>query len=166
MNQVSERADPVPVYRRGIASITAIRGVIRRFLPACTATISAFAAFPIIAEPARAPIVLSLVTLQIASLTVGYGLGLEVLRRWLYPDAGIDGRRSFICGLASPLALGVASIFLQGTTNLVKIAAVAALAGAGMAAIMFLAWLRPTPNLEHHVVLGLTQSRPDQLPGT
>ena len=168
MTQLPTTTSPseTALYRRGIASDVAARGLLRRFLPACAGVLGTMVLVPITVEPDRTSSLLPLVTIQIAGLTVGFGLGLECLRRWLYPDANIDGRRSLVCGLASPLVLGIASFFTQGMHSLVKISAVCAVAGCSMAAVMFLAWLRPTPGHEALESAALPTSAPEQLAGT
>lgn len=132
-------------YRPGIPSHTAARGVLRRFLPASAGIMGVLSLVPIVADPTRALIVLGIVAFEVTWLTFGYGVGLELLRRWLYPDAAVDGRRSVVAGLTTPLALGIVSAFTQGA-HTATICVASTLVGLGMAAVMFFAWMRPTPD--------------------
>ena len=66
-------------------------------------------------------------------------------RRWLYPGAGVTGRRSVIAGVLSPLALFITAVMGAGL-NSVQIVAVLFLVGVLLALGMFFAWLSPTPE--------------------
>lgn len=147
MTQLVEHEAPSAVlapYARGVPAEVVARGLIGRFIPASVGIMSALALIPILTEPRRAGIVLSLMTMETACVIVGYGATLSVMRRWLYPDADINGRRSVIAGLFSPLTLGIASLFLQGRGEMIAPASI--LAGAGMAVVLFFPWLQPTPG--------------------
>ena len=78
-------------------------------------------------------------------MTLGFGVGLTGLRRWLYPDAKVEGRRSLIAGLLSPFVVFMAAGFSGGLT-IVPFVAVLVLVGVIMALAMFFAWLSPTPD--------------------
>ena len=80
------------------------------------------------------------------ALTAGFGLGLLGLRRWLYPDAKLDGSRSFVAGLMSPLGLFIAATMTARGWNAVELSFVLVLVGVVMAVGMFFAWLAPTPE--------------------
>jgi hypothetical protein len=84
------------------------------------------------------------VALPSVGLALGYGIGLEGLRRWLFPDAGVDGRRSLVAGIVSPLALftwvTVVAESLGGLTLPVGVG-VLLLVGFLMAVVMFFPWL-------------------------
>ncbi len=103
----------------------------------------ALALVSIYSEPSGAGIVLSIMALNTTSVIAGYGAALAVMRRWLYPDAGVDGRRSVVAGLFSPLALGIASAFMQGAQRPTQ-ALASVLAGAAMALVLYFPWLQPT----------------------
>ena len=79
------------------------------------------------------------------ALTLGFGLGLLGLRRWLYPDAKLDGPRSFIAGLVAPLALFIAGSMGGGWTA-TQLPFLLGLVGVVIAVAMFFAWLTPTPE--------------------
>lgn len=148
MTQLTTHETPGPElapYTRGVPAEVVARGLVGRFIPASVGIMSAFALIPILAEPRRAGIVLSIMAMQTASIIVGYGATLAVLRRWLYPDAGIDGRRSVVAGLFSPLALGIVSVFTQGAQRPLQMSA-SLVAGAAMAVVLYFPWLRPTPG--------------------
>lgn len=134
-------------YRPGIPAHTAARGVLRRFIPGSAGIMSVLSLASIVADPTRAFIVMGIVAFEVTWLAFGYGVGLELLRRWLYPDAAVDGRRSVVAGLMTPLALGIVSVFTQGA-HTATIGVASTLVGLGMAAVMFFAWLRPTPDME------------------
>ena len=82
-----------------------------------------------------------------SGLTLGFGLGLTALRRFLYPDAAVDKRRSLLAGLCSPLYLGLVSIFTQGAT-LTEVAGFSVLTGAAVGLALFFPWLSRTPTQE------------------
>lgn len=148
MTQLVEREAPpttVAPYTRGVPAEVVTRGLVGRFIPASVGIMTTFALIIIVAEPPRAGIVLSILAPQAASVIVGYGASLAVMRRWLYPDAGIAGRRSVVAGLFTPLALGIVSAFMQGANRPMQVAASIA-AGAAMAVVMYFPWLRPTPG--------------------
>lgn len=147
MTQLVEQEAPpsaVAPYARGVPAEVVARGLVGRFIPASAGIMTAMALIPILSEPRRTGIVLSIMTMETASVIVGYGAALAVMRRWLYPDAGIDGRRSVVAGLFSPLALGIASLFFQGRGEMIVPTSI--LAGAGMALVLYFPWLRPTPG--------------------
>jgi len=132
-------------YERGLPFSSVFIGTLGRFLPGSAGIISAVGLLALIHDPSRWPILFGLVGLEVAGLTVGFGMGLEGLRRWLYPDAGVEGRRSIVAGLCSPLALAIVSVFSQGA-SLSDIAVFSTLAGTIMALLMYFAWLSPTPE--------------------
>ena len=141
---VEHEAEPAVVapYARGVPAEVVARGLVSRFIPASAGIMTAMALITTISQPQRVGIVFSIMTMETACVIVGYGAALAVMRRWLYPDAGIAGRRSVIAGLFSPLALGIASAFLQGRRDMIVPASI--LAGAGMALVLFFPWLQPT----------------------
>jgi hypothetical protein len=79
------------------------------------------------------------------AVTVGFGLGLTALRRWLYPDAKVDGRRSAIAGFLSPFLVFIGVTLIRGMTS-AELGWVLVLVGVIMALGMFFAWLSPTPE--------------------
>jgi hypothetical protein len=154
MTQLMERPQTtanVAPYVRGVPATVVARGLTTRFIPASVGIMGVFALFPILDDPSRTGIVLSLMTAETAGIIIGYGAALSVMRRWLYPDAGIDGRRSVVAGLFSPVALGIVSVFMQGPRR-GFIALACVLAGAAMASVMYFPWLRPTPGKQTLVV--------------
>ena len=78
-------------------------------------------------------------------LTLGFGIGMEGLRRWLYQDAEVDGRRSVVAGLLSPLALFISVALFQPIFTLFG-PGVFFLVGIVMAVVMYFPWLSPTPE--------------------
>jgi hypothetical protein len=129
-------------YERGVSLREAIQGALTRFLPGSVAGllgILAYGGFPNFL--ANLPGYVGLV----GSLTLGFGLGLEAMRRWLYPDAKVNGGRSLVAGLmGGPLwfawiALGPSIPGLLGYGVFV-------LFGLVLALLMFFAWFTPTPE--------------------
>jgi hypothetical protein len=79
-------------------------------------------------------------------LAVGFGLGLVALGHWLYPDANVSGRRSFIAGLVSPIAILASSWISRGFQGSTEMMVASLLTGVVLALVMFFAWLSPTPE--------------------
>ncbi len=94
---------------------------------------------------------------QVGPLAIGFGFGLFGLHRWLYPDSEITGRKSFIAGLLTPIAMLGAGVLLQLQPALVSL-----LVGIAMAAAMFFPWLSPTP--EERRSNRYKPDQPDRLP--
>ena len=90
-------------------------------------------------------------------LAIGFGLGLFGLHRWLYPDSEVTGRKSFIAGLLTPIAMLGAGVLLQ-----LQPAFLSLLVGIAMAVGMFFPWLSPTP--EEGRSNRFEPEQPDQLP--
>ena len=87
-------------------------------------------------------------------MATGYWAGLEVMRRWLYPDAAVDGRRSVIAGFMSPVALFILWTFSTGL-GAWETLILFGLIGFVMAVLMFFAWLTPTPDEKALLTNGL-----------
>jgi hypothetical protein len=141
--QETTPAEVVP-YRRGVSLKATLRGAFKRFLPAAGVLYGGAAVLGMFIEPSAW--LIPGLALVAGGLTAGFGLGLEVLRRWLYPDAKVDGRRSMVAGLLSPFALMAAAAFaFPGGMGPVKLTLVVVLTGVLMALAMFFPWLTPTP---------------------
>ena len=142
MENLPEEVRPAEVISgvRGVPLSLAARGTLTRFLPASVAVMGAFSIPAILYDPSRLLLVLGIVGLESLCLTVGFGAGLLALRRWLFPSAKIEGKRSFFAGLMSPLALGIASVFTQGASFL-ELTSYSAIAGLGMAVVLYSPWL-------------------------
>ncbi len=143
------QAEVIPGVR-GVPLSLAAKGTLARFLPASGAVMGAFAIPAVLDDPSRLLVILGVVGLEVLGLSVGFGAGLLGLRRWLFPSAKIGGKRSFFAGLMSPLALGIAFVFTQGA-SLVEIASFSAVAGLGMAVVLYSPWLssggEPAPEV-------------------
>ena len=138
----AESHDLLP-YERGLPFRDVLKGSLTRFLPGCVVGLAGILAWGQPDILANLPGYLALV----AVATVGFGIGLEGLRRWLFPDAKIDGGRSFVAGLmVGPIwfSVIVASMIpaLQGP----QAWAFFPLIGLILAVLMFFAWLTPTPE--------------------
>ncbi len=128
--------------KRGLPLKETLRGALSRFLPSSILSLSAVTAiigsiFPL-GEFLLGVLIVS------GMLTLGFGAGLEGLRRWLYPDAGVDGRRSIVAGLMAPLALFIPLLF-QGVSEFLGMS-VLFIVGVAMAVGMFFPWLTATPG--------------------
>jgi hypothetical protein len=139
----TESHDLVP-YERGLPFRDVLRGSLTRFLPGSVvglAGILAWGGWPNFL--ANLPGYLALV----AVATVGFGIGLEGLRRWLFPDAKIDGGRSFVAGLmVGPIWFSVIVASLIPALQGPQAWAFFPLIGVILAVLMFFAWLTPTPE--------------------
>lgn len=134
-------------YRRGTSLREIAKGALARFLPGSLITLTGLRAIFDISMPGSVLATTAVLLGFAGALTGGFGLTLLALRRWLYPDAELGGRRSFLAGLGSPLALfavaavGPSWILTQLPVLLVLVGMVTALG-------MFFAWLSPTPKLD------------------
>ena len=132
-------------YVRGIPMKDIATGALGRFLPGALTTMVGAA---LILEFSVSGPVLGVVGgfLGIAAtLTAGFGLGLFGLRRWLYPDANVSGRRSFIAGLMAPFALFIGATGAQ-SWNVLLLPVLLILVGMILALGMYFAWLTETPE--------------------
>jgi hypothetical protein len=134
-----QQAEVIP-SGRGVPLGVAVKGTLARFLPASFSVMGAFSIPAILYDPSRSLLVLGIVGLEVLGLSVGFGTGLLALRRWLFPSAKIEGRRSFFAGLMSPLALAITSVFTQGA-SIVELTSYSAIAGLGMAVVLYSPWL-------------------------
>ena len=76
-------------------------------------------------------------------MTVGYGVALLAMRRWLFPDARPDSLRSFLAGVLAPFAVFVSLVAGLGFGYLPILSVVM---GMVCALGLFVAWLTPTPE--------------------
>lgn len=140
----AESHDLVP-YERGLPFRDVLRGSLTRFLPGSVVGLTGILAWR--GWPgdvlANLPGYLALV----AVATVGFGIGLEGLRRWLFPDAKIDGSRSFVAGLmVGPIWFSIIVAELIPALQGPQAWAFFPLIGVILAVLMFFAWLTPTPE--------------------
>lgn len=132
-------------YRRGVSLREIAKGALARFLPGSLITIGGLATIFDIRIVSDVLAAVGGFLGLAGALTVGFGLGLVGLRRWLYPDAKLSGRRSFLAGLMSPLALFIAAAAGRGW-SVAQLPVLLVLVGVIMALGMFFAWLTPTPE--------------------
>lgn len=158
--ELTEETDLVP-YRRGVSVREIAKGALARFLPGSLITIGGLATFFGVSIADDVLLAVGGFLGLAGALTVGFGLGLLGLGRWLYPDARVDGHRSFIAGLMSPLALFIAATTGRGWT-ITQLPVLLVFVGVIMALGMFFAWLTPTP--ENMRGEGFEPESLDQLP--
>lgn len=130
-------------YERGLPFRDVLQGSLARFLPGSIVGllgVLAYGGWPADLI-ANAPGYLAFVTV----VTGGFALGLEAMRRWLYPDAGVVGGRSFVAGLMAG-ALWFSTLTLVPALQGPQAWAVFPFFGVVLAFLMFFAWLTPTPE--------------------
>jgi len=131
-------------YQRGVSLGQVAKGASVRFLPGTLITMIGATAFLDISITGNVLAAVGGILGIAGTLTTGFALGLLGLRRWLYPDAELGGRRSFVAGLMSPLALFIAAGGRGWTLTLLPFLLV--LVGVILALGMYFAWLTPTPQ--------------------
>ncbi len=132
-------------YERGLPSAMGAKALLGRFLPG--SLLGFGVVYGLMGIPGHGSLAESLligVLVILVPLAVGFGVGLEGLRRWLFPDAEIHGRRSFVAGLTSSLAVSMILSWVALTTP--QAIATFFLVGLAVAVSMFFAWLYPTPQ--------------------
>jgi hypothetical protein len=146
-------------YERGISLREVAKGTLGRFLPG---SVIGMGLLSVIIPPVGldGPLLLELLLLhEVGPLVIGFGLGLVGLHRWLYPDSEVTGRKSFIAGLLTPIAMLGAGVLISLP---VQPALVSFLVGIAMAVGMFFPWLSPTPEEKRSD--RYQPDPPDQLP--
>jgi hypothetical protein len=165
LQPADEKTMALAPYERGISLGEVAKGTLVRFLPGSVVGMGVLSA---IIPPGGLdlPLLFELLLLhEIGPLAIGFGLGLIGLHRWLYPDSEVAGRKSFVAGLLTPVAMLGAGIStgLLGMDPLPQPALVSFLVGIVMAVAMFFPWLSPTP--EEKRAGHYEADQPDQLPG-
>lgn len=150
---LAEGIDSNAVGEWGVPRSTVIRGVLKRFLPAHAGILSGLGLLSglIGGGGLLSLLQFGLLAGMAGGVTLGFGLGLEGLRRWLDPASKVDGRRSVVAGLVSPLYLGVVSIFRQGS-SLPEIGLYCLLTGLLIALTLYFPWLSK-PSVSEDEVL-------------
>ena len=133
-------------YRRGVSLQEIGKGMLTKFLPGSLLTILGAGAFFGVNISADVLTAVGGLFGVSAALTAGFGLGLLGLKRWLYPDANLNGMRSFVAGLMSPFALFIAAVMAGRGWTLAQLPILLGVVGVVMAVLMFFAWLTPTPE--------------------
>ena len=94
MNELEQHSEvEVVPYERGLSIKEVLRGALSRFLPASVLSMGAVGAAVVMPGPGQWLGWLVAVLGFAGALTGGFGLGLVALKRWLYPDADVAGRR-------------------------------------------------------------------------
>ena len=157
--QETSATELVP-YQRGLPFGEIAQASVGRFLPGAVlslaTTVTLLGGVPGPGEWFEA---LTMILAGAGTLTLGFSAGLEALRRWLYPDAKVNGRRSFIAGVVAPVVVFIVGALLGGlgTADLLGLLFLVPLS---LAVLMFFAWLTPTPeelrggDYEHDPELG------------
>jgi hypothetical protein len=151
-----EEHEVIP-YRRGVSLRQIVKGALTRFLPGSLITMIGASLVLDISVAGDAFAAVGGLFGIAGALTAGFGLCLLGLRRWLYPDAKLDGTRSFVAGLMSPLALFIVAAGGRGW-SLTQLPLLLVVVGIVMALGMFFAWLTPTPEEMRGDEFGLTPS--------
>ena len=133
----------VAPYERGLPASDVLKGSLTRFLPGSIVGMTGLLA--VVGWPVNLVGLIPEYAALLGALTLGFGAGLEAMRRWLYPDAKLSGSRSFIAGLVAPsvwfiwggLGLGVSEVVAWSMFPLL---------GLILAFTIFFAWLTPTPE--------------------
>jgi hypothetical protein len=134
--------DEIPhalTYQRGVAGDEVALATLTRFFPASlvgTAVLLPFY-FSATSWEREAAWLLGSFT---APAAVGFYLALVGMRRWIYPDADVRGRRSAVAGFVAPIAAFCANAVLRTHPLTLSIAV-----GVVVAVLLFFAWLAPTP---------------------
>ena len=136
--------------RRGISLEVVTRATVRHFLPGAAAIVFVPIVLLRLMDPYDWITVAGPVGVLL-SVTVGFGLSLGALSRWLYPHANPAGRLSDVSGLIAPIVtlfvgLGLSSFIapLPSLSEYLAIFVVAMVSAAATALAVFLPWLRPT----------------------
>jgi hypothetical protein len=120
-----------------------LKGALGRFLPA-----GVLLAFAVMAASQELGLSALVATLFFeVPLTSGYIAGIELLRRRLRGDAGIDGRKSVIAGAVAPLVLFAVVVGLEGARPL-GFLLWTFLSGFVTAVLLFFPWLRTASSDE------------------
>lgn len=146
LEKPGESGEIVP-YERGIRLAPALRGALLWFLPASTLSL-AVVLFGLAGATLDDFSRFGSAVLQFSGvMALGFWMGLEGMRRWLYPDAQVDGRRSFVAGLMSSFVvfiLAALDVPVEGSGTEVVLCTT----GVVLAVLMFFAWLSPTPGAD------------------
>lgn len=148
LQTTEENATELMPYKRGVSLGKVLKGTTARFLPG---SVIGMGALSLLFPPGGLSgfRLLELLLLhEVGPLMIGFGLGLLGLHPWLYPDSEIQGRRSLVSGLLSPIAVLGASAFtgLLGLVPLPQPALVSLIVGFVLALAMYFPWLSPTPE--------------------
>ena len=164
LQTTEENGTELMPYKRGVSLGKVLKGTIARFLPG---SVIGMGALSLLIPPGGLSgfRLLELLLLhEVGPLMIGFGLGLFGLHRWLYPDSEVQGRRSLVSGILSPIAMLGAGFFtgLLGLSPLPQPGLVSLVVGFVLALAMYFPWLSPTPEEKRSA--GLEGDELDQLP--
>jgi len=144
-----ETESPKP-HESGIEQREIVTATLTRFMPASILSAVGLVVGSTVWSGSTIPEEIVFLPLMVVFLMAGFGVSLEVLRRFLHPDADVSGRRSVIAGVLSPFAYVLVAASVSQFSNIrgAMVAAVSmgalALVGAALPVIMFFPWLTPT----------------------
>ena len=119
------------------------RAVVSRYLPSVGALLGSVLFALAIVEPHGLRWAgVGVAVLEVVALSIGYGVGLLALRRWIPAHRDVAGRRTMLAAVLGPISLGALSRFTQGAT-LPSITVLSVGAGAFGALLLWLPALRP-----------------------
>jgi hypothetical protein len=132
-------------YERGVSLREVGKGTLARYLPGSVLGMGVLHLVDLpLVVPSFPAMVELLLVYELGPLVIGFGLGLLVLRRWLYPDSEVAGKKSFLAGFLSPVTLVITSLLARGPG--LDLALISFLVGIVMALGVYFRWLRPTPE--------------------
>jgi hypothetical protein len=132
----------VDLYQPGLPAVSAAKATLLSFLPGSVLSLAAIL-LPLPGTTLSNFLGDALITL--VPLSLGFWLGIESMRRWLYPDAGLVGRRSVIAGVMSCACVAILLLITRGMPLAPAMASIFVI-GLVVAFLMFFAWLSPTPE--------------------
>ncbi|MFQ5551340.1 MAG: hypothetical protein ACE5FJ_08905, partial [Gemmatimonadales bacterium] len=139
--RVSSRAIVASSRGEGSKLMRVVFSALGRFLPGSVIVLGSIGLGMAVVDPFSFGLIqVGVLALEVAGLTIGFGVTVFAMIPWLRHDAAIHRRRSFVAGVCAPLGLAVASFLVQGV-GLVGIAAASMLAGGLLGFVMFAPWL-------------------------
>jgi hypothetical protein len=151
-------------YKPGISLRDVVKGTLTRFLPGSVIGMGVLTAIIPPGGISGLRLFELLVLHEVGPLMIGFGLGLLGLHGWLYPDSEVTGRKSFVAGILTPIAMLGAGVLigLLGFMPRFQPGLVSFIVGIVMALAMFFPWLSPTP--EERRPDRYESDEPEQLP--
>lgn len=151
---VGHSSTAVAEYRRGIPGREVVKGVFARFLPATSVPVAGLWIMSFLRGSGETVVWSTPPWVIWGGLlgltTLGFGGGLVALRKWLFPDANVAGRRSVLAGVLAPLvplagflAMSLLEVRFEAAW---LVPATFVLGGIAVALLTFFPWLTETPE--------------------